>query len=430
MNSEISGRGLSPTSGDVSAILATYNRARYIDETLESLLAQSVPLREIIVVDDGSTDDTAERVARYGHRIRYLRKENGGKSSALNLAIPHASGDWLWFFDDDDVALEDSVERRLAASAIDPAADVIISGQYIGSEDAQGRIVARSRVDVPFAADAGLLLNVLKSFSFRLQGMLVRRTCFDQVGFFDERYLRSQDYEMIVRLVRNFPSAVVPAPTFVWRNHFGTRGPEAERHSGRDRDRVWMEFDGMLGRQIRSTFRLGEYLIPRLDTDSLTPSLRRAALLNRMSVMASKGLVDETFEDLYAACNLEGATGSLTADEREACVAAALHPYFAAKALRSPATLLARFRRAGRNPLLKEAAGFFARAFLFAARASAVRSRDANSYLGTALRLAALAGFHGLRSAYFSGRTLSSPSRSASAQTEQNISAASSKLPR
>ena len=82
----------------VSVLIPTYNRADYIEECLDSILNQTVPPLEIIVIDDGSEDDTAQRLESYKDRIIYLHKENGGKPSALNLALTQVRGDYIWLF--------------------------------------------------------------------------------------------------------------------------------------------------------------------------------------------------------------------------------------------------------------------------------------------------------------------------------------------
>src|SRR4029077_9496744 len=86
-------------SFDVSAVIPTYNRANLIGDTVESVLRQSVPPAEIIVVDDGSTDDTAEVIARYGSAVRYHRMENFGPGAARNLGVSIARAPWIAFCD-------------------------------------------------------------------------------------------------------------------------------------------------------------------------------------------------------------------------------------------------------------------------------------------------------------------------------------------
>ncbi len=98
----------------VAIIVPTFNRARYLPECLDSLLAQTFPATQIVVVNDGSTDDTAQVVRPYLNRIAYVEKENGGKSTALNLVMRGIQSDYVWIFDDDDVALPDALEIHVA----------------------------------------------------------------------------------------------------------------------------------------------------------------------------------------------------------------------------------------------------------------------------------------------------------------------------
>lgn len=96
-----------------TALIDTYNQGRFIEEAIESVLAQDFPQREIeiIVVDDGSTDDTAERVKRFGDRIRYIWKPNGGQASALNLGFQEARGEIIATLDADDLWLPAKLRR-------------------------------------------------------------------------------------------------------------------------------------------------------------------------------------------------------------------------------------------------------------------------------------------------------------------------------
>ena len=97
----------------VTALIDTYNQSRFIEEAIDSVLAQDFPTNEmeILVVDDGSTDDTRERVAKYGERVRYIHKENGGQASAFNVGFAEARGDIIALLDGDDVWLPQKIRR-------------------------------------------------------------------------------------------------------------------------------------------------------------------------------------------------------------------------------------------------------------------------------------------------------------------------------
>lgn len=97
----------------VSVLIDAYNYGRYVDEAIESVLAQDFPAEEmeILVVDDGSTDDTRERVAKYGKRVQYFYKENGGQASAFNYGIARARGEYVALLDADDYWSPSKIRR-------------------------------------------------------------------------------------------------------------------------------------------------------------------------------------------------------------------------------------------------------------------------------------------------------------------------------
>jgi glycosyltransferase involved in cell wall biosynthesis len=111
----------------VTALIDTYNQERFIAEAIESVLAQDFPASEmeILVVDDGSTDGTREQVLRFGERVRYIRKENGGQASALNRGFEEARGEMVAMLDGDDVWLPTKVSRVAAEFEQEPDAVVV-----------------------------------------------------------------------------------------------------------------------------------------------------------------------------------------------------------------------------------------------------------------------------------------------------------------
>jgi len=123
----------------VSVIVPTYNRASLIEKTLESLLVQTHPPHEIIVVDDGSTDDTAQVVARFSPQVRYVLQENGGVSRARNHGASLASGEWLAFVDSDDVWHPDKLRLQIRAVELTGARWSITDLERIGADGAAVR---------------------------------------------------------------------------------------------------------------------------------------------------------------------------------------------------------------------------------------------------------------------------------------------------
>ncbi|HTU33376.1 MAG TPA: glycosyltransferase [Candidatus Acidoferrum sp.] len=106
----------------VSVVIDTYNYGRFIDEAIKSTLDQDFPKEqtEILVVDDGSTDDTAERVRKYGDTVKYFRKENGGQASAFNFGIERAKGELVAFLDGDDVWMPNKLSRTVETFEKEP----------------------------------------------------------------------------------------------------------------------------------------------------------------------------------------------------------------------------------------------------------------------------------------------------------------------
>src|SRR5579863_4723367 len=110
------------TASFISVVIDTYNYGRFVEEALDSVLAQDYPhdRTEVIVIDDGSTDDTAERLKKYTDRIHYFRKENGGQASAFNFGIAKAQGELVAFLDGDDVWLPGKLARVVSEFEKDP----------------------------------------------------------------------------------------------------------------------------------------------------------------------------------------------------------------------------------------------------------------------------------------------------------------------
>jgi glycosyltransferase involved in cell wall biosynthesis len=117
----------------VTVLIDTYNYGQFIDEAVESALAQEFPReqREILVVDDGSTDDTGERLKKYGDAIRYVRKPNGGQASAFNLGFAEARGEIIAMLDADDLWLPQKLRRVCETFEKNPGTDMVYHRTYL-----------------------------------------------------------------------------------------------------------------------------------------------------------------------------------------------------------------------------------------------------------------------------------------------------------
>jgi glycosyltransferase involved in cell wall biosynthesis len=138
----------------VTVLIDTYNYGHYIEEALESVLAQEFPpdQREILVVDDGSTDDTAERLRKYGDSIRYFQKPNGGQATAFNFGFAAARGEIFATLDADDVWLPDKLRRVCETFENNPDAGMVYHRAYLwrdGVQDVNDGIFAEVSGHVP-----------------------------------------------------------------------------------------------------------------------------------------------------------------------------------------------------------------------------------------------------------------------------------------
>lgn len=308
-----------PGSVNVAAIIPTYNRAGLIRQAVDSILGQTRPPDQLVVIDDGSTDDTQEVLGSYGNRISCRRQGNAGKSAALNQAMADIDADYLWIFDDDDVALPDALERHLALLQDNPEIDFTYSGCYLfEGDEPPASPNPKCLYDALAAPAASLFIRCLEVFPGHTGGMLVPLRCYRGVGPFDTRLTFGEDYEMMLRLVRHYRAARLPDPTFLIRQHPGPRGPAHERRMAADREAAWLPYERMTFLRLRRELALDDYL-PANMTCGQDSALRRRALLQRACVMARHGLFQEALDDIGAAVVAHSNSAPFTDEERKIC---------------------------------------------------------------------------------------------------------------
>lgn len=201
----------------ISTIITTYNYAQFIGAAIESALNQTRRPDEIVVVDDGSTDHTAAVVAAYAPQgVRYVVKANGGAGSARNRGLRETSGDLVTFLDADDRWLPDKLERQLAHLARYPTVGLVTGGECQVFENGQPPYYLRR----PPLGAARLYPQVLIENTIGNPSLtLIRRACFDRVGVFDEGLRLGQDWDMWIRIVREFPVGVVDGALITFTRH-------------------------------------------------------------------------------------------------------------------------------------------------------------------------------------------------------------------
>jgi glycosyltransferase involved in cell wall biosynthesis len=190
----------------VSIIIPTWERGHWLGRALDSVFAQTERDFEVLVVDDGSSTDAAERVVvgRGDSRVRYLRlPEHRGVAAARNVGVSTAAAEYIAFLDDDDEWLPEKLKRQIAAiEACDTTVGAVYTARF-SIDERTGRI-STVRFPTRFKPEVA---NVVT-----MSSVLVRRDCFSRVGMFDERFEASSDGEMWIRLGLHYEFVYIDVP--------------------------------------------------------------------------------------------------------------------------------------------------------------------------------------------------------------------------
>jgi glycosyltransferase involved in cell wall biosynthesis len=212
----------------VSIVIPTYNRADLISESIESALGQTYPNIEVIVIDDGSTDNTREVVKKYGDRIRYYEKKNGGIGSGLNFGIKKMNGKWFKWLSSDDVLTPDAVETLLI-HARESGAMILYTDYDIIDE--QSKFI-RAFIEPHFTSYYEFASALWTRFIGNGSSSLIDRSCFEEVGLFDEIVRSAEDYDWWLRacLLHGYRFLHIPRITLKYRTH-GKQLTAAVKHN-------------------------------------------------------------------------------------------------------------------------------------------------------------------------------------------------------
>lgn len=216
----------------VSVVIPVYNGETYLAAAVESVLRQTHPSVECVVVDDGSTDRSGEIAdglsAAEPGRVRVVHTENRGVAAARNCGIAAARADLVAFLDADDLWLPAKLERQLIAFRARPEAGIVYTGVHL--VDAHGRYIGRMRAAPPAAALRNTLL--MERPPLILTTGLVPRQVLDAIGGFDERLSTSADCDLACRIALRHDVTLVDEPLALWRQHGSGMhlDPSATRH--------------------------------------------------------------------------------------------------------------------------------------------------------------------------------------------------------
>lgn len=203
----------------VSVIIPTYNRADFIEDAVESVLCQTYKDFEIIIVDDGSTDNTKDMLQKFHNKIRYIYKSNGGVASARNAGIKHAQGIYIAFLDSDDLWLPERLQFGVQALESDKDIGLIFSDC---SRVFHKEMSAKSYFD-DYKPYAGFVFKQLYMQNFiPTPTVILRKKCFQQVELFNEELSSCEDYDMWLRISTCFRIDYIKMPLAIYRTQSGS----------------------------------------------------------------------------------------------------------------------------------------------------------------------------------------------------------------
>lgn len=196
----------------ISVIMPTYNAGKFICEAIDSVLAQTFTDYELLVVDDGSTDDTRKKIQPYGKKIRYYRQKNQGAAKARNHAAQKAKGEYLAFLDADDRWHPEKLAASYNALKGDPSAAMVCTALRL--VDLQGRTVV-PHIHVPVLEK--YYPRILLGNLFSSQGTLIKRDIFFNYGEYCEATTLYEEWPLWNRIARNEKIIVIDTPLFDYR---------------------------------------------------------------------------------------------------------------------------------------------------------------------------------------------------------------------
>ncbi|MFH0810738.1 MAG: glycosyltransferase family A protein [Pseudomonadota bacterium] len=192
----------------VSIIIPTYNRASALKRAIAGVMDQTYPFWELLVVDDGSTDDTRTVLKQFSQVVRYFYQDNAGAAAARNLGIRNSRGEYIAFLDSDDWWLPEKLGKQV---------------QYLQAQEDNVAMIGCGAYWYNVASGENISFHATKEITYDnlvdcdtwpagTSGVLIRRSCFEIVGLFDEALRRAQDWDMWLRIGQRFHIRCVVEP--------------------------------------------------------------------------------------------------------------------------------------------------------------------------------------------------------------------------
>jgi glycosyltransferase involved in cell wall biosynthesis len=215
----------------ISVVITTYNRRRVLERAIISVLKQTNPADEIVLIDDGSSDGTSQLVTEKYPMIRYFWQKNSGISFARNQGLKHATGDWIAFLDSDDEWLPHKLENQINALNAQPEYKVCHTNEIWFRK---GKRVNPMKKHAKFGGrifDKCLPLCVISPSS-----VIIHRSVFENYGQFDESLTVCEDYDLWLRICAFLPILYIQKPQII--KYGGHRDQLSRKFWGMDRFRI------------------------------------------------------------------------------------------------------------------------------------------------------------------------------------------------
>lgn len=257
----------------ISILIPTYNRAAFIYEALNSARFQNYPRFEVLVLDDGSTDDTAAIIDKVRDpRVHYLYKPHSGGPATRNFGLKYATGEYVLWLDSDDVIEPDVLSDYVNAWKRNPELDVIYGDLWVTDRNLNPTWVLS--YENWYQRNAELIAGFVESCLIPNGGTLIRKDCYEWIGGYNEQFYRAHDYEWWSRLVGKAKFWKVDRIVYRWRWHGGNMSSGTVKCD--------LSYEAAVVKGMMERYSLQE-LCPDLDWDNLPKNEVEARALLRIA---------------------------------------------------------------------------------------------------------------------------------------------------
>jgi len=236
----------------VSIIIPTYNRCAWIKNAIDSVLQQTYQNFELLIIDDGSTDITKSVLTKYENSIKYFYQENKGPSSARNLGIRKAKGEFISFLDSDDRWLKRKLETQVKLAESDPNIKICYTDEIWIRNG-----IRVNQKNIHKKHSGWIYQKCLPLCIISPSSVLMHREVFEEVGTFDEEQTVCEDYDLWLRMSNVYPIRFINKPLIV--KYGGHADQLSQKYWGMDRYRI-------------------KAMVKMLDTDQLSAENRMATI--------------------------------------------------------------------------------------------------------------------------------------------------------